>query len=162
MGHPSSTAYHERGDRDKILSQWRKIAGLLNRHDWAAAVVLSTTAAEIAANLVIRQEFANRSQFDAKLVNGFLRWANGLDGKVRKLIIPLLDGRATSIERLFKTISAAVEKRNLIVHGGEFCDEGPARQHIAACKGFVEALVSKYHNEFELPDPTSSNKQKAR
>jgi hypothetical protein len=152
MGHASSTPYQDRDDCQKIQSQWLKIDGLLKRHDWAAAVVRAATAAEIAANLVIRHEFADRSQFDEKVVNSFLRWANGIDGKVRKLIIPLLGDRAAGIDKLFKSITDATEKRNLIVHSGEFCDEAPARQHIAACKVFVEALVTKYHLEFKLTE----------
>ena len=34
----------------------------------------AATAAEIAANFVIRKEFESRSRFDAKFVDGLLRW----------------------------------------------------------------------------------------
>ena len=61
------------------------------RRDWAAAVVRAATAAEIAANLVVRAEYAKlNKEILAKVIDGSLRSANGLDGKMQRLIPPLL------------------------------------------------------------------------
>jgi hypothetical protein len=39
-------------------------------------------------NLASRREVSARSQFDKDIVDGFLLWANGIDGKIIKLIFP--------------------------------------------------------------------------
>ena len=159
MGNPTQTAYDQRSDREKIESQWRKLSGHMTppRRDWAAAVVRAATAAEIAANLAVRAEYAKRNkEIPAESIDGSLRSANGLDGKMQRLIRPLLIDRPndlTKIEGLYSSMSVAIKKRNAIVHGGEFCDEEPARLHIATCKAFVEGLVAMYHADFVLPDP---------
>jgi hypothetical protein len=159
MGNPTQTVYNQRSDREKIESQWRKLSGHMTppRRDWAAAVVRAATAAEIAANLVVRAEYAKRNkEIPAKVIDDSLRSANGLDGKMKRLIRPLLIDRPndlTKIEGLYGAMRVAIKKRNAIVHGGEFCDEEPARLHIAACKAFVEGLVAMYHADFVLPDP---------
>ena len=159
MGNPTQTAYGQRSDRQKIESQWRKLSGHMTppRRDWAAAVVRAATAAEIAANLVVLAEYAKRNQgISAKVIDASLRSANGLDGKMQRLIRPLLIDRPndlTKVEGLYSAMRAAIKKRNAIVHSGEFCDEAPARLHIAVCKDFVEGLVTMYHADFALPDP---------
>lgn len=161
MGNAASIDYQDRDDLTKIESQWRKLAGHMRppRRDWAAAVVRAATAAEIAANLSVRAEYKNRNvAVSADAINGYLKAANGLDGKMQRLIRPLfVDSAATldQIEALYAAMSPAIKKRNGIVHGGEFCDEAPAREHIAACKAFVEGLVGIYHPNFELADPAA-------
>ena len=56
--------YDERSDLEKILSQWKKLSGLVKRKEWSAAVVRAATAAEIATNFAIRKEFSEKSNFD--------------------------------------------------------------------------------------------------
>jgi hypothetical protein len=52
----------------------------------------AATASEIATNLAIRNEFEARSKFDADFVGSMLVWANGLQGKVSRLLKPLYKG----------------------------------------------------------------------
>jgi hypothetical protein len=52
----------------------------------------AATAAEIAANQAIRNEFETRSKFDADFVGSMLVWTNGLQGKVSGLLKPLYKG----------------------------------------------------------------------
>jgi hypothetical protein len=66
-------SYEQRTDVEKIQSQWHKLTGLHSREEWSAAVVRAATAAEIAANFALRQEFNGRSKFDANFVNSLLR-----------------------------------------------------------------------------------------
>ena len=68
----ANAAYEDRTDLEKIQSQWHKITGLHTRDEWSAAVVRAATAAELAANFAIREEFKARSNFDAQFVDSLL------------------------------------------------------------------------------------------
>lgn len=81
--------YADRTDLEKVQSQWHKLSGLHTREEWSAAIVRAATATEISANYAIRCEFATQSQLPAHFVDSTLRWANGLAGKVEKLLLPL-------------------------------------------------------------------------
>lgn len=146
--------YDQRTDLERIESQWRKMTGLHTREEWSAAVVRAATAAEIAANLAIRREFSTRSQFDAKLVNSFLKWANGLDGKIKRLLLPLLEGQEhhAAVSRLYKLATSVNDKRNAVAHRGEFCNEAEATTVVAKAKEFVLGLVRLYEPHFTLND----------
>lgn len=152
MGHWNPTPYEQRTDLERIQSQWRKINGLLGRKDWSAAVVRAATAAEIAVNLAIREEFSRRSEFDADFVNSLLKWGNGLGGKTRHLMLPLLIGTPTyeKVRALCRLANSINEKRNAIAHRGEFCDEDEATGLIGKCHDFVIGLVTIYSAEFLL------------
>lgn len=156
MGKKKRKPYIERDAIEKIASQWRKLSGLHTREEWSAAVVRAATAAELAASLVIREEFAERSTFATSVVDEFIVGANGIDGKVNRLIAPLLAHRPDDlkiIRKLFGAMSAASKKRNQIVHGGHFCGKEEATKLIASCKKFVEGVVGLYYDDFELVDP---------
>ena len=147
--------YGERDALEKVTSQWHKLSGLHTREEWSAAVVRAVTAAELAASLVVREEFAERSTFKASVVDDFLVGANGIDGKVSRLIAPLLAHRPDDlklIRKLFGGMNEANKKRNMIVHGGHFCSKSEATKLIAACKKFVEGVIGIYYDEFALVD----------
>lgn len=152
-------SYADRSEIEKVNSQWRKLSGLNTRREWSAAVVRAATAAELAATLVIRKELSSRTDFDDAMVNSLLIWANGLDGKVNRLILPLLKNqpkRHKAASKLYgDAMKKASRKRNEIVHGGHFCSKNEAVTLIAACKTFVEGMVTPYHEDFELSDPGS-------
>jgi hypothetical protein len=146
--------YEERTDLEKIQSQWHKLTGLHTREEWSAAIVRAATAAELAANFAIRNEFQSRSSFKPECVNALLRWANGLAGKVNNLLIPLSTGkkRHKGIKGL-KTVSDKISrKRNSIAHQGEFSDEDDAKAVIEQTRTFIETLVQLYEPEFVLKD----------
>src|SRR5687767_11218950 len=138
--------YDQRTDLEKIQAQWTKLSGLLNRTDWSAAVVRAATATEIAVNLAIRQEFADRSQLEAAFIDSLLAWANGLKGKMENLLLPLLKGRDrhTTVSDLYTLARRIHKKRNNIAHRGEFADEQEARDLVRDCQTFVHGVVQLY------------------
>ena len=130
----SKKLYEERTDLEKVQSQWHKLSGLHTREEWSAAIVRAATAAELAANFAIRAEFTARSQFDAVFVNSLLRWANGLAGKLDKLLVPLSKNEKPKLKAMNALRSTAEEinrKRNAVAHQGEFCNEDEATDIIA-------------------------------
>jgi hypothetical protein len=149
--------YDERSDVEKIESQWTKLSGLHTREEWSAAVVRAATAAELSANLAIRHEFAARSQFDEAFVDKLLFWANGLTGKLDRLLLPLLDGEAKhqAVKELCKLARKINDKRNDIAHRGVFCSKKEATALIADCEKFVVGLVGHYVQDFELEEKPS-------
>ena len=146
--------YDDRTDVERIESQWYKLSGLHSREEWSAAVVRAATAAEIAANLVIRKEFSERSQFNAEFVDGLLKWANGLSGKIDRLLLPLFVGtkQHSSLKKMRNVSEQISRLRNDVVHRGVFCNEAEARKIIAQSKEVVEALVRLYEPGFTLKD----------
>ena len=156
MGNYTDIPYEQRTDADKIRSQWTKLSGHHSRTDWSAAVVRSVTACEIAVNFAVRQEFTTRSQLSAQFVNGLLLSANGLSGKVTKLLIPLLEGedKFEAINRLCRHVQPISTKRNAISHQGAFCSETEATALIEQCRQFVEGVMAAYDPLFTLPGAT--------
>jgi hypothetical protein len=144
--------YAERSDVEKIESQWKKIKGLHTDRQASAAIVRAGTAAELAANFSIRREFKKRSDFDDAFVDKLLRWANGLDGKVNRLLIPLFAGKSQEgIVRGLKAVAERINRdRNAIVHQGEFRNRKKAAAIIKDTRHFVETLIGIYRANFRL------------
>lgn len=146
--------YEKRSDLEKIQSQWNKLTGLLSREEWSAAIVRAATAAEIAANFAIRKEFEAKSQLSPSFVDSMLRWANGIAGKIDRLLINLTEGEKNhkTIKKL-KSVSEQInKKRNAIAHQGEFCNEKEAKAAIKQSRDFIETLVRLYEPDFTLVD----------
>jgi len=151
--------YEERTDLEKCQSQWTKLKGLHTREEWSAAIVRAATAAEIAANFAIRQELKKQSTISGDCANSLLRWANGLSGKINRLLTPLTKGtkRGKRISKL-KAVAAKInDTRNDVVHRGEFRDEDEATEIIVATKKFVEGLVRIYEPQFALRDKKANS-----
>lgn len=149
----SKKPYEELPDLEKLQKQWHKLSGLHTREEWSAAIVRAATAAEIAANFAIREEFSMRSEFEPQVVDSFLRWANGLAGKIDRLLIPLTthsDGKSQKMKSLKKLAEEINRKRNAIAHQGEFCNGEEAKAEIARTKKFITGLVRLYDPRFAL------------
>jgi hypothetical protein len=147
--------YAELTDLEKLQKQWHKLTGLRTREEWSSAIVRAATAAEIAANFAIRKEFATRSELDVDFVNSLLRWANGLSGKLDRLLVPLSAGNAKKHKKMkqLKSLAEKVNsKRNAIAHQGEFCNEGEAKEHIEDARSFITTLVVLYDEQFVLKE----------
>lgn len=147
--------YAQRTDLEKIQSQWTKATGSLHTDEqWSAAVVRAATAAEIAANFAIRKEFAARSQFDEAFIDSLLRWANGLAGKIDRLLLPLHKQSPNySVLQKLKGIAEEINReRNAIVHQGHFRNKSNATAVIKHSRHFVETLVRLYEPGFVLRD----------
>lgn len=147
-------SYEQRNDVEKIQSQWHKLAGLHSREEWSAAIVRAATAAEIAANFAVREEFNARSTFDGEFVNNLLRWANGLDGKLNRLLLPLTQGKKTqkTLSSVKKNAEEVNRKRNAVAHQGEFCNAGESQEVIESARKFIHAVVRIYEPNFTLKD----------
>jgi len=146
--------YEERTDLEKIQSQWHKLSGLQTRKEWSAVIVRAATAAELAANFAIRKEFRSKSTLSPKFVDSLLRWANGIAGKIDRLLMHLTAGenRHKTIKNL-KTVSEKInKKRNAVAHQGEFCNEAEAKASIQQSKEFIETLVQLYEPDFVLKE----------
>jgi hypothetical protein len=156
MGIEKQKAYADRTDIERIHSTWKKLSGLLNREEWSAAVTRAATAAEIAANIAIRHELQERRKIEPEFVNHLLKWANGLTGKLEKLLKPLYrsDEQKKRIKQLQSAASRISEQRNDVVHSGAFMNEDEAKEVVELARGFAESLVQGYHPEFKLL-PTS-------
>jgi hypothetical protein len=125
---------------------------LHSREEWSAAIVRAATAAEIAANYAIRVEFERQSRLSARFVDSTLVWANGLAGKIDRLLAPLTHGtkRAKVVTQLKSLASEINSTRNAIVHRGEFRDEDEATEAIGKSRRFIEGLVQLYEPSFKL------------
>jgi hypothetical protein len=147
-------SYERRSDVEKIRPQRHKLTGLHSREEWSAAVVRAATAAEIAANFAVRKEFKNRSEFNDDFVDSLVRWANGLDGKLTRLLLPMTDGKRK--HKVLRRVKADAErvnrKRNAVAHQGQFCNIGESREAIESARKFIEAVVGIYEPGFKLKD----------
>lgn len=145
--------YEKLTDLEKVQKQWHKLSGLHTREEWSAAIVRAATAAEIAANFAIRREFEQRSKFDPQFVDSLLRWANGLSGKLERLLLPLSATNKAKKKKIKALQSIAKDintKRNAIAHQGEFCNEDEAKAAISQAEEFISTLVKIYDPEFAL------------
>lgn len=155
MGAQERKPYADRTDLERLQSSWRKLSGLMNRKEWSSAVTRAATAAEIAANIAIRHELQEERKVESEFVNHLLKWANGLAGKLDRLLRPLCrsDGRKERIKALQRTASRINEQRNDVVHSGAFMNEGEAKEVVELARHFAESLVQLYHPEFRLDPP---------
>ena len=157
-------AYEERTDLEKVQSQWHKLTGLHDRLESSAALIRAATAAELAANFAIREEFRKQSQFSSEFVDSLLMWANGLAGKMDKILIPATqDTKRSKKVKPLKAVAAAINKRrNAIAHQGNFADSDEAEEAIEQTRNFVETLVKIYSPEFRLKDQKKKNSKSQR
>lgn len=144
--------YSERTDLEKVQSQWNKVNGLHKRNEPSAAIVRAATAAELAANFAIRREFTSNSQLSAEFVDSLLVWANGIAGKIDRLLIPLAKGQKhyKAISKLKDLASKINKKRNSVAHQGEFCNPEESAVAIQQSREFIETLIQVYEPNFVL------------
>lgn len=150
----SSKPYEQRTDLEKIQTQWNKLNGLHSRNESSGAIVRAATAAELAATFAIRKEFESKSQFDKAFVDSLLIWANGIAGKMDRLLIPATKGTKhhktiTSLKTISETIN---KKRNAVAHQGEFCNPAEASEIVDLTRKFIETLVKIYEPYFVLTE----------
>ena len=152
MGNSTSKPYSERTDIERLQSSWKKLAGLMKRNEWSAAITRAATAAEIAANIAVRHELQEQRQLEVAFVDHLLRWANGLAGKLDKLLRPLhtTKTRQAIVKSLRKKALKINDQRNLVVHSGNFMNQEEAEEVVALAKEFIEQLVRTYHKGFKL------------
>lgn len=154
--------YAQRTDSEKICTQWHKLTGLHSREEWSAAATRAATAAEIAANLAIRAEFKNRSSFDAAYVNSLLISANGLDRKMKQLLLPMFSEIEKAKYAGLQNKAEAINRGRNIVHQGDFMDEDESKALIEIAREFIEKLVKIYEPSFLLVDRAGYSRPRSR
>jgi hypothetical protein len=97
-------------------------------------------------------EFDRQSYLSARFVDSTLVWANGLAGKIDRLLAPLTHGtkRAKPVVQLKNLASEINSTGNAIVHRGEFRDEDEATEAIGKTRRFNEGRVQLYEPCFKL------------
>jgi hypothetical protein len=156
----SKKEYKDRTDLEKIQSQWNKLTGLHSREEFSGAVVRAATAAEIAANCAVRQDFESQSKCTEDFVNSLLRWANGIDGKLNRLLIPMTEGSKhnKTLRNVKKRAERINKKRNAVAHQGEFCNIDESKEVINDARYFIETVVELYDPALTLKDKKKRNK----
>ncbi|NNU35959.1 hypothetical protein G9X64_05575 [Rhizobium sophorae] len=155
----SKKPYNERSDLEKLQSQWNKLSGLHLRDEPSAAIVRCATAAEIAANYAIRTEWARQTEFDAAIVDQFLRWANGLQLKVSRLFVPIYFARpekSKTGKALIKSADRINSVRNAVVHQGAFSNAEEAEAAISEAKTFINLIVGLSIPGFDIAAKATS------
>jgi hypothetical protein len=154
MSKKQKKPYSDRTDIEKIESNWTKTRGLYDRDEWSGAIVRAATAVEIAANLVIREELQVGRKLDKSFVDSLLIWANGIQGKLDRLILPAVKG--SKKDKAFTAIKSKIsdinKERNGIVHSGQFKKNETATRIMMLSKEVVETLVQPYKEGFTLED----------
>jgi hypothetical protein len=144
--------YSDRTDIERLQSSWKKLTGLMSRSEWSAAITRAATAAEIAANIAVRHELQEQRKLEPPFVDHLLKWANGLTGKLDKILRPLHTTKER--QKIFKSLQKKAqrinEQRNLVVHSGNFMNEDEAKEVVAFAKEFIEEIVGSYHKGFKL------------
>jgi hypothetical protein len=144
--------YSQRTDIEKILSNWKKVKGLYDRQEWSTVILRTVTAVELSANYAIRQELELNKNIDSDFVDHLLRWANGIQGKFDRLLLPIFKGTEfeKDLKKLKKIVQDINKERNSIAHSGLFKKKSTAEKVIRESKIVINTLVKKYDSQFEL------------
>jgi hypothetical protein len=144
--------YAQRTDIEKVISNWTKTLGLLERGEYSVSVVRAAVSLELATNFVIRQELIHARNLDAKFVDHLLIWANGLKGKFQQLLIPITKGsdKEQKIDSLSKRSKVVNDERNSVAHSGQFKSEKTARRVVTLAREIIVELVQIHDPTFQL------------
>lgn len=145
--------YSQHTDLEKIRKNWIKVRGFIRLKQWSGAIVRAATATEIAANLAIRQELVEIRGLDDEFVDHLLKWANGLQGKFDKLLIPVT--RQDEWQPIFKQLRTRAAdintERNSIAHSGQFKKKSTATRVVKEARDIILTLVAPYYDGYDLP-----------
>lgn len=146
--------YLERNDIGKIISNWNKVQGLYSRKEWSSVIIRAATAVELSANFVIRKELEGERNLDSDFVNHLLRWANGIQGKFDKLLLPIFKGtdNYNELKKLLKQVQDINKERNSVVHNGQFKRKSTADKIVFESELIINTLVSRYEDYFDLSE----------
>jgi hypothetical protein len=156
--------YSERHDIDKIKSNWKKIRGMYNRKEWSGLIVRAATAVEITANLVVREELIDERKLDPEFVDSLLLWANGLQGKFTKLILPVTKKAEyhQKLKKLNTRVTKINKERNSVAHSGQFKKKTTAERIIREAREVILAMVDIYYEDFELDEIVDNENKRKR
>ncbi len=151
-GRKAKKSYSERTDAEKIRSNWNKTIGLFEGGEYSVSIIRAATTVELATNLVIRAELVRKRKLPSDFVDHLMVWANGLIGKLNKIIFPILKGipRHKTFKKLEKEIQQVNTERNGVVHRGEFKTREIARATIEPAHRVILGLVRPYEKKFKI------------
>jgi len=120
-------------------------------------------ACKVISDRQIHAEFKRKTDFIDESVNNLLKFANGLDNKMRRLLLPAIVGmriaKFTGLQKLAEDISSV---RSRIVHQGEFLDEEASVIVIEKARMFIQQLVTIYDQNFSSKTSRTSPAKKAK
>jgi hypothetical protein len=145
--------YSERSDADKIQANWTKTCTLFKKREYSVAIIRAATTVEIAVNLVVRQELISRRDLPKNFVDKLMKWANGVIGKLDKILKPLWEETPEG-KKKFKEVRGPVarvnSKRNSVVHAGEFKARSTAVEVLNDSRCVILELVTPCEPKFVL------------
>ncbi len=138
--------YTKRSDSEKILTNWNKTLSLYKKGEYSTSIIRAATAMELTTNLVIRAEFVESRALPEPFVDKLMIWANGISGKMHRLILPILvdDPRYGEIKDLLPEISAVNQERNSVVHGGHIKRRKTAYRTLRKAGQIIRILAIDY------------------
>jgi hypothetical protein len=144
--------YSKRTDLEKLESNWTKTMGPFNRGEFSVSIVRAATAVELAANFVIRNELCTKHTLPKEFVDDLLVWANGLNGKFTKLIIPITKGssRGNAYKQGWEKLKKLNRERNSVAHSGEFKGQTTAVAVLNDAREVIQTLVRPYRPGLKL------------
>jgi hypothetical protein len=88
------------------------------------------TSAEIAANIFVRAYLVKAHGLPEAFVDSLLISANGIDGKVKKLVQPVCEatGKWNAMKSIVKDVEKINKLRNQIAHSGRFMNQEEANE----------------------------------
>ena len=161
----SKVPYSDRSDIDRVTANWTKTLGLFARREYSLSIVRAAVTAELALNFAIRQELHARRALPIEFVNGLLKWANGIEGTISKLLLPIsLETPAHEpLGDIAKALRRLNSERNAIAHRGEFRGKDTAQEFVSVARSQIAALMTLYDASFALKpfDPTATQMRSA-
>jgi hypothetical protein len=145
--------YENRSSEEKLRASWHKCSKLMERGDWSSAIMRAATATELAMNIAIRHELQTTLGLELGFVNSLLKWANGIQGKLDKLLKPMhaADDWRAMMNLLGPEMKFVNDRRTEIVHKGHFMNETEAQDAVTHAKNFINILLRKrYDSNFDL------------
>jgi len=144
--------YRERTDAQKILANWAKTRGLLRKREYSMAIVRAAISVELAANLVIRNEYGRAGEKSTDEIDRLLVAANGMRGKFQRHILKIFKStpqraEVAGLNRLCVEIN---DHRNSVVHSGLFKKKEEAREVLEKAYSVISTMVPWYEVGFSL------------
>ncbi|MDD2700133.1 MAG: hypothetical protein PHH36_02740 [Sideroxydans sp.] len=134
--------YSDRSLEEKITSNWAKTLGLFRRGEYSTVVIRAATTIELASNLLIKAEFQENRQLPENFVENLMMWANGLMGKVDRLLLPIFKGteKEQELRNIKKRSEDINDERNNVVHRGQFKAKSTATRVITEAAYIINSF----------------------
>ena len=153
-GKTARKPYRDRDDMERLADSWRKLNGFMTSRRMVGRDHARRDRGGDSCQHRHPARATAASSARAGICRLLLKWANGLAGKIDRLLNPLHTTKAR--KALFMSLRTKAEKindfRNQVVHSGNFMNENEAKDIVAVSREFIETLVGSYHQGFKLQD----------